>query len=97
MVGMTAVIVFFFQERASDVSSVVLHYNVYFGIDAFGPWQHLLFFPMYGISFVFLNILGGWYCLRRGISFPTSLLTIGTFIPLGILVAVLGLIIAINR
>ncbi|MEK7615554.1 MAG: hypothetical protein AAB431_04195 [Patescibacteria group bacterium] len=32
-----------------------LHYNVYFGVDRFGPWYHIFFLPALGFLFFLLN------------------------------------------
>lgn len=39
---------------------IALHYNIYFGIDAFGPWPELFYLPALGLVFFLLNFaLGG--------------------------------------
>lgn len=49
----------FWQTR--DFSGhVALSYNIYFGIDAFGPWPQLFFLPGLGLAIWLLNLaLGG--------------------------------------
>ncbi|MDD5342111.1 MAG: hypothetical protein PHI73_02145 [Patescibacteria group bacterium] len=34
---------------------VPLHYNIYFGIDLFGPWYKILLIPLSGLAFFFIN------------------------------------------
>lgn len=49
----------FWQTR--DFSGhIALHYNIYFGIDSFGPWPELFYLPALGLLFLGLNLsLGG--------------------------------------
>ncbi len=36
--------------------SVVLHYNVYFGVDVIGDWRKIFFLPALGLFLFFLNL-----------------------------------------
>lgn len=36
--------------------SIILHYNVYFGVDVIGDWRKILFFPALGIFLFILNL-----------------------------------------
>jgi len=36
---------------------IPLHYNIYFGVDRFGPWYHLFFLPALGLIMLIVNIL----------------------------------------
>lgn len=36
---------------------IPLHYNVYMGIDRFGPWYHIFFLPMLGSVLLIVNVL----------------------------------------
>ena len=42
--------------RSTD-GTVVLHYNVYFGVDLIGTWWQAYFLPMFGLIFFIGNIL----------------------------------------
>ncbi len=35
--------------------SIPLHYNIYFGIDLFGPWYRLLIMPLFGVCILLVN------------------------------------------
>jgi len=37
--------------------SVILHYNVYFGIDLLGSWYQLFWLPAIGVAIIFTNFL----------------------------------------
>lgn len=34
-----------------------LHYNIYFGVDRFGPWYHLFFVPLIGCGVFLFNLV----------------------------------------
>lgn len=36
---------------------IPLHYNIYFGVDRFGPWYHLFFLPALGAVLLIINII----------------------------------------
>ena len=35
---------------------IPLHYNIYLGIDRFGPWYNVFIFPVLGFVFLVLNL-----------------------------------------
>jgi hypothetical protein len=41
--------------------SIILHYNVYFGVDLVGGWQEVYMMPLIGFSFVLVNFLLAYY------------------------------------
>lgn len=43
--------------------SVILHYNVYFGVDVVGDWRKIFFLPALGLFLFFLNLFlaGNFY------------------------------------
>lgn len=47
---------------------IPLHYNIYFGIDLFGPWYQLFVLPLLGVGFLLLNFfLGAVYFSKEKI------------------------------
>ena len=40
-----------------DVSYIPLHYNIYYGIDRFGPWYYIFILPALGFLFLLINII----------------------------------------
>lgn len=45
--------------------SVILHYNVYFGVDVIGDWRKIFFFPALGIFLLILNLLLAFYFYKQ--------------------------------
>ncbi len=43
---------------------IFLHYNVLFGVDLIGPWQHMLYLPGLGLLILLVNALVGWLFFR---------------------------------
>lgn len=41
---------------AASKSFLPLHYNIYFGVDKFGPWYHVFIVPAIGLFIFFLNL-----------------------------------------
>ena len=41
------------QER----QFIPLHYNIYFGIDRFGPWEHIFLLPAIGLLLFIVNLI----------------------------------------
>ncbi len=50
---------------ASEFPFVALHYNIYLGIDRFGPVNSLLYIPLLSLSFLILNLIIQAYSFRR--------------------------------
>ncbi len=53
-VGMWAA-VFFIVEPVSQ--PIILHYNVYFGVDAIGDWKNVFFFPALAVAVFGVNVV----------------------------------------
>lgn len=50
----------------SEVSSYLpLHYNVYFGVDRFGPWYQVFVIPTLGLLFLLLALVMQTHFFRR--------------------------------
>lgn len=41
---------------ASEQNYIPLHYNIYFGVDKFGPWYSIFVLPILGFVFIVINI-----------------------------------------
>jgi len=80
---------------ASESPFVALHYNIYLGVDRFGPVVNLFFLPALGFFFLILNVLiSAWaYRSQKILSFFFSTAT--PFLEL-ILLAAMTLIVLIN-
>lgn len=63
LLGSFAILFFFVGKR--DVP-IVLHYNVYFGVDVIGEWWEVYFVPFVGVLFLFLHIVLARYLFSLG-------------------------------
>jgi len=48
-----------FFKIAPQTAPVVLHYNIYFGIDLIDQWYKIYFIPSLGLLFIALNLIIG--------------------------------------
>ncbi|MDD3498042.1 MAG: hypothetical protein PHH24_00880 [Candidatus Moranbacteria bacterium] len=77
---------FLFLRRLNNV--IILHYNVYLGVDIFGHRRQALFMPFVGFFFILVNLILAYYFFsqkERLISHVLSLTTL--IIQLGLTVA----------
>ncbi|MBU0707374.1 hypothetical protein KKG41_03305 [Patescibacteria group bacterium] len=44
---------------------VPLHYNIYFGIDLYGPWYQILLMPLSGFVFILINAVVSYMVYQR--------------------------------
>ncbi|MDH4330781.1 MAG: hypothetical protein OEV93_04480 [Candidatus Moranbacteria bacterium] len=56
-----AVFVLLYSIIGTSNPSIILHYNVYFGVDLIGGWQEVYMMPAIGLLFVFVNFLLAHY------------------------------------
>ena len=76
--------------------NIVLHYNIYFGIDLLGNWHEVLFIPLAGLILVILNTIIGSFIWRhdRVISY---ILGFSTVILSALVVVAVSLLVYINN
>jgi hypothetical protein len=43
--------------EVQDRSAIPLHYNIYFGVDQFGPWERLFTIPILGCIILIINTI----------------------------------------
>lgn len=74
---------------------IALHYNIYLGVDRFGPIWHIFFLPALGLLFLVLNLtIEAWaYRTQKTLSFFFAATT--PFLEL-VLLAAMVLIVLIN-
>ena len=73
--------------------SVILHYNVYFGVDVIGPWWQIYFLPFIGLIILGINTILGYLFYQKKERIVAHLLMLATFIAqIGIAVAVASLL-----
>jgi len=56
IVLMTALSLWRLLPIVRENSYIPLHYNIYLGIDRFGPWYHVFISPVLGFAFLILNL-----------------------------------------
>lgn len=77
---------------ASEQQYVPLHYNVYFGVDRFGPWYAIFVLPILGLVFLIVNVvLQTHFALRekllvRFFSASTVILELNLFVAMVLIV-----------
>ena len=59
---------------------IILHYNVYFGVDVIGPWWQLYFLPFIGMIILGLNTVLGYLFYQKKERIVAHLLMLATFI-----------------
>jgi hypothetical protein len=75
----------FFSVVPTD-APIILHYNIYFGIDSLGDWKNLFFMPALALALLFVNLTLSrfFYYKERMVSY----LFAGTALVLQLLMAV---------
>lgn len=53
--------VYLFIRRINSSSPVILHYNLFFGVDSLGDYNKLFLLPLIGLFFLFLNSFLGYF------------------------------------
>lgn len=75
---------------------IVLHYNVYFGVDVIGDWWQVYLLPLIGLIILIANTILGYMFYQKKERLAAHLLMLATFIvQIGVTVGVAGLL-AIN-
>lgn len=59
-------------RNTTQTGVIPLHYNLYFGIDAFGPWYAVYALSGLATFVFFINTLLAYFCLCRSVSLPIS-------------------------
>lgn len=73
---------------------IILHYNVYFGVDVIGAWWQLYFLPLIGLVILSVNAVLGYLFYQQKERIVAHLLVLATFIvQIGISIAVASLLI----
>lgn len=55
----------FTRFLAGQEESIILHYNIYFGIDKIGNWTNIYYLPLIGLAILFINLLGGYLLCQK--------------------------------
>ncbi|EKE19040.1 MAG: hypothetical protein ACD_9C00158G0004 [uncultured bacterium] len=59
---------------------IILHYNVYFGVDVIGPWWQVYFLPLIGLLIFIINTLLGYLFYQQKERIVAHLLVLAVFI-----------------
>ena len=74
-------------------SSIILHYNVYFGVDMIGSWKMAYMLPGIGLSLFFVNFFLAYYFFKKTERIASHILLIASFmIQLSLLIACASII-----
>jgi hypothetical protein len=46
-----------YSKFRNQTEFIPLHYNIYFGIDLYGPWYRILLMPLSGTGIFFINLV----------------------------------------
>lgn len=73
---------------------IILHYNVYFGVDMLGDWKNLFLLPAIGLILFLINFFLSLYFYKRKERIASYLLLIAALmIQLSLIIASVGVII----
>jgi len=80
-------VLLFFIGKLNDL--IILHYNVYLGVDLIGNGKQILLMPLVGFSFALINLLLAVYFFNKKERMLSHMLSLATLLSqLGIAVAV---------
>lgn len=72
---------------------IILHYNVYFGVDVIGAWWQVYFLPLIGLAILIVNTVLGYLFYQQKERIVAHLLILATFIvQISITIAVASLL-----
>jgi hypothetical protein len=73
---------------------IVLHYNVYFGVDIIGAWWQVYYLPLIGLLILAVNTILGYIFYQQKERIAAHLLMLATFIvQISVTIAVASLLI----
>lgn len=64
LINLAIWLILFFKITPQE-SSIILHYNIYFGIDLIDQWYRIYFIPSLGLLFITLNLVIGQAIYKR--------------------------------
>lgn len=80
---------------AKEQPFIPLHYNIYFGVDRFGPWYHAFIIPALGFFFLIISLIMQTHFYKKEKMLATFFAISTIFLELTFLVA-MGLLILLN-
>ena len=75
---------------------IILHYNVYFGVDVIGRWQQVYFLPAIGLFILLINSILGFLFYGQKERIVAYLLLLATFIVQIIITIAVASVLLIN-
>lgn len=74
-------------------SPVILHYNVYFGVDLIGDWWQIYLTPAMGLFFASVNLfLAKYFYQQRERIGAYCLMLASLFVEIGVIIAIVSMI-----
>lgn len=84
--SLNAILSFYFVNKLNSL--VILHYNVYLGVDLMGESSQIYWMPLIGILFLFVNLVLAIYFFSKKERMLSHILSLSTLIiQLGVAVA----------
>ncbi len=77
---------------AKEQPFIPLHYNIYFGVDRFGPWAHAFVIPALGLIFLLISLIMQTHFFKKEKMLATFFAISTIFLELTFLVAMVLLI-----
>ncbi len=72
---------------------IILHYNVYFGVDLIGSWWQVFFLPLMGTLILIINLILAYFFFKQKERVASHLLLLSAFvIQAGISIAVASIV-----
>jgi hypothetical protein len=65
VLGTLALPIWLLIPNLGDEVFIPLHYNIYFGIDRFGPWNYIFILPAIGFLLLIVNVIFESIFVRR--------------------------------
>jgi len=85
------IILSIFIKKTSSL--VILHYNVYFGVDLIGDWWQIYIMPVMGVFFALINIFLAKYFYQQEERIGAYCLMLASlFVEVGIIIASISMI-----
>ncbi len=92
LVGTTVLPIWRILPLAKVQPFIPLHYNIYFGVDRFGPWYHAFVIPILGLLFLLISLIMQTHFFKKEKMLATFFAISTIFLELTFLIAMILLI-----
>lgn len=73
--------------------NIILHYNVYFGVDLIGDWWQTYILPLMGVVFLLINSVSAFYFYQSKERIASHMLLLAALmIQIGLIIASIGIV-----